>query len=283
MENSEENIKTCFVMMPISDSSEYEKGHFSRVYRYLIKPACEKAGFFPIRADDVASSNHIVIDILKKIIKSDIVLCDLSGRNPNVLYELGLRQAFNKPAALIKDDKTSDIFDIQGFRYFPYDHKLRIDNVKLEIDKIAKSLTDTYDKREHDINSIVQLLGVEPAKLEGTVQLSTENSILLEAINGITKRIGNIERLNRNTSKKVRQIQRRIPDEMASISEYYKASALDQAIGKEFYANGNTIGTLIDYSIEDKVTHFSLGGNGDEVTSIDIDSELFRTINQIPF
>ena len=282
MEDKKEDIKTCFVMMPISDVSGYEGGHFNRVYQFLIKPACEKAGFVPVRADDVASSNHIVIDILKKIIESDIVLCDLSARNPNVLYELGLRQAFNKPAALIKDDKTPDIFDIQGFRYFQYDHQLRIDNVKDEIEKISKSIIDTHDKNKHDINSVVQLLGIEPAKLEGKVQLSQENSILLEAISGIAKRLGSIERQYKNTNKRVRSLSKRIPDELASLRQYYSSGALDQAVGKEFYANGDIVGTLIDYNLEENYVAFSIG-DGEDVIRIDFDSEIFNDIDQMPF
>ena len=39
------NNKKCFVIMPISDADGYDKGHFNRVYEYLIKPACEEAGF----------------------------------------------------------------------------------------------------------------------------------------------------------------------------------------------------------------------------------------------
>ncbi|EPR71058.1 hypothetical protein ADICYQ_0649 [Cyclobacterium qasimii M12-11B] len=88
--------KVCFIIMPISDQEGYEKGHFSRVYKHLIVPACERAGFKPIRADDEVKTNYIVIDIIRKILDSDIVLADLSAKNPNVMYELGIRQAFNK-------------------------------------------------------------------------------------------------------------------------------------------------------------------------------------------
>lgn len=269
-------------MMPISDIVGYEPGHFDRVYKYLIKPACEKAQFKPIRADDVVSSNHIVIDILRKIIDSHMVLCDLSAKNPNVLYELGLRQAFNKPAALIKDDKTADIFDIQGFRYFPYDHQLRIDNVKIEIDKIAHSLTETYNNSGQEVNSIVQLLGVEPAKLGDTVQLSREDSVLLEAINSVAKRLSSLERQHKNTNRKAPQIQHRGPDEYAPLINYLKGGALDLAIGREFYENGTELGTLIDYDVVEGYVDFAQSDQG-EVMRVEIDSPLFERINQIPF
>ena len=52
-------------MMPISDAEGYDKGHFTRVYEHLIKPAVMDAGFEPVRADDTSKANFIVVDILK--------------------------------------------------------------------------------------------------------------------------------------------------------------------------------------------------------------------------
>ena len=54
-----EDQKECFVIMPISDAEGYDKGHFTRVYYDIIKPAVESAGHKPIRADEVVSSNLI--------------------------------------------------------------------------------------------------------------------------------------------------------------------------------------------------------------------------------
>ena len=79
----------CFVIMPISDCASYSPGHFTRVYQDIIKPACQLAGFRPIRADDVVQTNLIHLDILQKLLHSPMALCDLSSLNPNVLFELG--------------------------------------------------------------------------------------------------------------------------------------------------------------------------------------------------
>ena len=139
------NNKKCFVIMPISDADGYDKGHFNRVYEYLIKPACEEAGFEPIRADDTSKANMIMVDVLHKILECDIAICDLSSRNPNVFYELGFRQAFNKKTVLIKDSKTMMPFDISGIRTLPYSESLRIDEVKKTIPEIAKYITETIN------------------------------------------------------------------------------------------------------------------------------------------
>jgi hypothetical protein len=104
--------KKCFVIMPISNHTDYETGHFDRVYEEIIRPAVEQAGFEPKRADDIKQTHIIIIDILKSIVDSDMAICDLSSLNPNVMYELGIRQMTKKPVVLIKDSKTKRIFDI---------------------------------------------------------------------------------------------------------------------------------------------------------------------------
>lgn len=189
---AEEKTKTCFVIMPISDVDGYEAGHFKRVYEHIIKPACEIAGFKPFRADDVNTTNHIIIDILKRIIEADMTICDLSSRNPNVLYELGIRQAFNLPVTLIKDERTSRIFDIQTLRDVPYNSSLRIDTIEQVVPMMADALKSTYENKDDSINSIIQLLGIEAAKVTKT-EVSEDTGLLLNAINNLGKRISKIE------------------------------------------------------------------------------------------
>lgn len=154
--------RICFVIMPISDTPSYEAGHFNMVYDYIIKPAIIKAGFIPLRADEVKKTNFIIIDILKQIINSSMCICDLSSRNPNVLYELGIRQALRLPVTIIRDTKTPRVFDIQGLRDIEYNESLRIDNVNSSIECISETILNTYNNTDNDINSIVDLLDIFP-------------------------------------------------------------------------------------------------------------------------
>jgi len=187
--------------MPISESPNYPKGHFTRVYQHLIKPACILAGFKPMRADDVLNTNHIALDILKKIIDSDMALCDLSNQNPNVLYELGIRQAFNKPVTLIKDSKTSRVFDIQGFRDLEYDESLRIDNVQENVENLAEIIKITYNEKDSQVNSLVKLLGINPAELSESTNISIEAELILNQLSSIDRRLNLIENTTKNQPK----------------------------------------------------------------------------------
>ena len=197
--------KTCFVIMPISDTEPYETGHFKRVYEYIVKPAVIKAGFKPIRADDILHTNFIAIDIIRRIVSSEMAICDLSSRNPNVLYELGIRQAFDLPVTFIKDSITSRVFDIQGFRDIEYDENLRIDNVEQIISDIAQTINNTYNGQNTDeINSLVSLLGIQSAKISKQHEISTDTQLILNTLDNLSSRMIEIEKTFstvRNTSQ----------------------------------------------------------------------------------
>ncbi|WP_323635137.1 hypothetical protein [Pectobacterium polaris] len=218
-----EKKKTCFVIMPIADVAGYDTGHFTRVYHHIIKPACDLANFEAIRADDINSSHMIVVDILKKIVECDIAICDLSSRNPNVLYELGLRQAFNKKTVLIKDNKTESIFDVQGFRYAQYDSALRVDNVNSQVIKISEALKETMNA-SGDINSIVQLLHVEPAEIKGKTHLTDGDTYLLNSINEL-KSIMEKGRI-KSTDDDYKRVNATIHGSILLIDEYYELNGV---------------------------------------------------------
>ncbi len=255
--------------MPISDQDGYENGHFSRVYQHLIKPACEKAGFTPIRADDEVKTNHIVIDIIRKILESDLVLADLSAKNPNVMYELGIRQAFNKKTVLIKDNKTSRVFDIQGLRTIDYDENLRIDEVQKVINKISNTLSETYKSGDEEINSLLQLLSLTPASYPEKVEISKESNLVLGALDEISSRLSKIE--NGKSSKKITEPTK------------YKINGYDFKVGDEMYDSENGHKTIGKFLWLDDSTIFYVEDKTDEVKSIHKTDSLYKRIDLLPF
>jgi len=156
-------------MMPISDPEGYPTGHFARVFEDIFVPAIERAGFKPIRADQVRATNLIHLDVLQKLIDAPIALCDLSAHNPNVMFELGLRQAFDKPVVLVQESGTRQIFDIAPLRYAEY-RRGRVYHEVLEDQKaIAEAITETvaaHNDNNIGVNSLVKILSLtRPASL----------------------------------------------------------------------------------------------------------------------
>lgn len=179
----------CFVIMPISDAPGYEPGHFGRVYEHLLKPAIVAAGYEPKRADDTVKTDYIVVGIIRMIVDCEMVLCDISAKNPNVMYELGIRHAFNKPVVLVKDMGTEKMFDIQGLRYTEYNESLRIDSVNKDIGKITNSVRETANTPEKDTNSIVHLAGIKTAEVPPVQTISADTQLILSAFSDLERKV----------------------------------------------------------------------------------------------
>ena len=67
--------------------------------------------------------------IIENIYSSDIVICDVSCKNANVMFELGMRLAFDKPTIIIKDDSTGYSFDTSLIEHLEYPRDLRFTSI----------------------------------------------------------------------------------------------------------------------------------------------------------
>ena len=168
--------------MPIADCEGYEKGHFAHVYNDIIKPAIEKTEFMAIRADEVKETNLIHLDILKKLIDAPIAVCDLSTRNPNVLFELGIRQAFDKPVVLIQEKGTPKIFDIAPLRYLEYSKEMKYHEVLESQKKLQEAIEATkgVENEADNINSIVKLMALSSSAVIPNLDKSNKEVMALD-------------------------------------------------------------------------------------------------------
>ncbi|MFI1209803.1 hypothetical protein ACH4UV_19565 [Streptomyces sp. NPDC020802] len=118
--------RRCFVVGPIGDphaahgSPEREAyEHHLGIFEQVIAPACEKYGISAVRADGIAHAGDINEQICRHVVESDLVVADVSGGNPNVMYELGLRHITGKPTIHIGEagQLPFDIASIRTIRY----------------------------------------------------------------------------------------------------------------------------------------------------------------------
>lgn len=108
--------KTCFYIAPIGNKDSIERKHSDLFLESIITPAIENFGFKVIRADQIGQAGMITNQIIDYIMKSELVICDLSFHNPNVFYELSLRHATKKPTVHIIRKCDNIPFDINDFR-----------------------------------------------------------------------------------------------------------------------------------------------------------------------
>jgi ammonia channel protein AmtB len=94
---------------------------FDRYYRKIFVPAIIEAGLEPIRADSPSRSSQISEDIWMLVQGAAVLVADLSGKNLNVAYEIGLAHAIGQPVILVANDLADVPFDLRGLRVLVYD------------------------------------------------------------------------------------------------------------------------------------------------------------------
>jgi hypothetical protein len=104
---------TCFVVMPFSQEWSDD------VRRILVK-TCEAAGVHAVRGDDLFTPTDILEDIWQSINAADFVIADITGRNPNVLYELGIAHTLAKPVLILSAEAADIPIDLSTRRVILY-------------------------------------------------------------------------------------------------------------------------------------------------------------------
>lgn len=129
----EEITNSCFVVMPFQPLYEAE-------YERVIKPAVEEAGLACVRGDEIYTRQAIVQDIWHSVRKARLVVAELSGRNPNVMYEIGLAHAIGKPIVLLTRNEEDVPFDLRALRYVYYDPNNPFwgSDLRLELTRVIK-------------------------------------------------------------------------------------------------------------------------------------------------
>jgi hypothetical protein len=110
----------CFVVMPFGEEGTEKRKEYSKVYNYIIKDTVEQLGYECIRGDEIPDSGMITIQIKHELQQSELVIADLTDKNPNVLYEVGFRHALNMPIVSLSQDVKGLPFDIAHYRTIPY-------------------------------------------------------------------------------------------------------------------------------------------------------------------
>lgn len=135
---------TCFVMMPFAKpiGDHYEK---------IFEPAIVKAGLKPIRADnEIFGTGKIMDQVWSGITAARVLVAELTARNPNVFYELGLAHALRKPVVLVSSNESDVPFDLHHIRVIYYDVNDPFWGEKL-IAKVAENILSALKNPEEAI------------------------------------------------------------------------------------------------------------------------------------
>jgi hypothetical protein len=150
----------CFVIMPFVERSDvYPAGFFSEVLESLITPAVTDAGL-QVRTAQRQGSDLIQSTIIRELLAADLVLADLTEHNPNVLFELGMRMAEDKPVVLVRAKGTGRIFDVDNLlRVEEYSPNLWPSTLSRDLPKLAEHVAAAWASRDTDATYRRLLMG----------------------------------------------------------------------------------------------------------------------------
>src|SRR5215471_9073888 len=102
-----------FVLMPFDEK-------FDDIYRFGIKGGAEDAGAYAERVDEQIFVEGMLDRIFNQINKADVIVADMTGKNPNVFYEVGYAHALNKVVLLITQSAEDIPFDLKHRQHIVY-------------------------------------------------------------------------------------------------------------------------------------------------------------------
>ncbi len=176
--------KVCGVVMPISGIGELTSSHWEDV-RNIIDTSISDAGFTSNLVSNADEIGIIQKRIIQNLYDNPIVVCDVSCKNANVMFELGLRLAFDKPTIIIKDFETDYSFDTSLIEHLEYPRDLRFNQITAFQEKLTYKIKATYEKSlNENYSTFLKNFGTfEVAKLdEKTV---SADQFILEKLNNI--------------------------------------------------------------------------------------------------
>lgn len=184
-------MKKCFLICPIGEEGSTIRKDADDLLEFVVQPACDNRGYTVIRADKISDNGMITQSIIENILQSDLAIADLSGRNPNVFYELAIRHSFGLPIIQItKDDMNSIPFDVHNVRTIHYD--LSASGAKaasIEIGKVIESI----EQGGNTLNPVTSVANI----LQITTQEKTDDngvlSELLLRVNSIPEKLDQLE------------------------------------------------------------------------------------------
>lgn len=140
--------KNCFVIMPFAEN-------YLEVYKEVYKPVCKANGLDCWRVDEISKPGSITRDIIEGLIEADIVIADLTSKNPNVFYELGIAHSVGNKT-IMTAQSTDDIpFDIGNYRVIVYEQSITgSKKLYANLERAIQDLLKAFDQTNNPFQEV---------------------------------------------------------------------------------------------------------------------------------
>jgi hypothetical protein len=184
--------KICFVISPIGEEDSDTRKRSDTVLKHIITAPAEQLGYEVIRADKISEPGIITTQIIQHIVDSDLVIADLTERNPNVFYELALRHAIRKPLVQLIKKGESIPFDVAATRIIQFDIQ-NLDSVEAAKAEILSQVRSLESGKNDVDNPISVSLDLKVLKESGNPE---ERSLadIVEAISDLRLAVTSVDK-----------------------------------------------------------------------------------------
>lgn len=150
-------MKKCFIISPIGEIGSDIRKRSDEILNHIIKPILKEHNYDVLRADEISDFGLITNQIIEHIVYDDLVICDLTSKNPNVYYELAIRHVVQKPIIQIIDEDEELPFDVINTRTIKINHKTLTgaDNAKRKIKEYLVNLEKGITKIETPTSRVI--------------------------------------------------------------------------------------------------------------------------------
>lgn len=187
-------LPVCGIIMPIAAMlPKYEASHWSDV-RKVLDAAITKAGMTAQIVSDSFESDVIQQRIIHNLYDNPVVICDVSGLNPNVMFELGMRITFKQPVIIITDDVGNIPFDTKVIEHLPYPPDLHIHKTNDFINKLSEKISRLHEQKVNQtFRSFIEAFGTFEV-LEPTTKIVGAEELILDRLNELSRRLSKLDR-----------------------------------------------------------------------------------------
>jgi hypothetical protein len=192
--------KECFVISPIDKAGSEIRKRSDQVFKHIISATVEPMGYRPIRADQISEPGIITSQIIQHVVDATIVVADLTGRNPNVFYELAIRHAIRKPLVQLITTGESIPFDVAGTR-----------TISIDINDL-----DSVEQAKKELMKQIESIEKGRISLDSPISVALDLKILRESDNPEQRSLADVVSAISNLRNAVAEMEKRIrhPEEL---------------------------------------------------------------------
>ena len=184
-----ENKGFIFVLMPFADT-------YNDIYHYGIKKTINECGYYCERVDEQTFEGTILSRIYNQIQKADLVISDMTDRNPNVFYETGYAHALQKKVILLTQKEDDIPFDLKH-----YPHVIYNGNIKFLADELGRKINwySKHDKQKFETSYFLEIFNEGNIVIDNSIVTGHRIEVLNEDFDDLS-----YKNLNESEKKKLK-------------------------------------------------------------------------------